>query len=98
MTGFADFSVIRDGLPVSGESGSLSARFKGDLKDAVGQVHAKTGWIKNGYTLAGYITSRDKTNLLFAIYALGNVKDDAKDAIDKLATGFFRCGAQLSNN
>jgi D-alanyl-D-alanine carboxypeptidase/D-alanyl-D-alanine-endopeptidase (penicillin-binding protein 4) len=98
MTGFADFSVIRDGLPVSGESGSLSARFKGDLKDAVGQVHAKTGWIKNGYTLAGYITARDKSNLLFAIYALGAVKDDAKDAIDKLATDFFRCGAQLSNN
>jgi D-alanyl-D-alanine carboxypeptidase/D-alanyl-D-alanine-endopeptidase (penicillin-binding protein 4) len=98
MTGFADFSVIRDGLPVSGESGSLSARYKGDLKDAVGQIHAKTGWIKNGYTLAGYITARDKSNLLFAIYALGNVKDDAKDAIDKLATDFFRCGAQLSNN
>ena len=98
MTGFADYSVIRDGLPVSGESGSLSARYKGDLKDAVGQVHAKTGWIKNGYTLAGYITARDKSNLLFAIYALGNVKDDAKDAIDKLATDFFRCGLQLSNN
>lgn len=98
MNGFADFSVIRDGLPVSGESGSLSARFKGELKDAVGQVHAKTGWIKNGYTLAGYITARDKSNLLFAIYALGNVKDDAKDAIDKLATDFFRCGLQLSNN
>jgi D-alanyl-D-alanine carboxypeptidase/D-alanyl-D-alanine-endopeptidase (penicillin-binding protein 4) len=98
MTGFADFGVIRDGLPVSGESGSLSARFKGDLKDAVGQVHAKTGWIKHGYTLAGYITARDKSNLLFAIYALGNVKDDAKDAIDKLATDFFRCGSQLSNN
>jgi D-alanyl-D-alanine carboxypeptidase/D-alanyl-D-alanine-endopeptidase (penicillin-binding protein 4) len=98
MNGFADFGVIRDGLPVSGESGSLSARFKGDLKDAVGQVHAKTGWIKHGYTLAGYITARDKSNLLFAIYALGNVKDDAKDAIDKLATDFFRCGLQLSNN
>ncbi len=98
MTGFADFGVIRDGLPVSGESGSLSARFKGDLKDAVGQVHAKTGWIKHGYTLAGYITARDKSNLLFAIYALGNVKDDAKDAIDKLATDFFHCGSQLSNN
>ena len=98
LNGFADFSVIRDGLPVSGESGSLSARFGGDLKDAVGQVHAKTGWIKNGYTLAGYITARDKSNLLFAIYALGNVKENAKDAIDKLATDFFRCGAQLSNN
>jgi D-alanyl-D-alanine carboxypeptidase/D-alanyl-D-alanine-endopeptidase (penicillin-binding protein 4) len=98
LNGFADFSVIRDGLPVSGESGSLSARFGGDHKDAVGQVHAKTGWIKNGYTLAGYITARDKSNLLFAIYALGNVKENAKDAIDKLATDFFRCGAQLSNN
>jgi D-alanyl-D-alanine carboxypeptidase/D-alanyl-D-alanine-endopeptidase (penicillin-binding protein 4) len=99
LNGFADFSVIKDGLPVSGESGSLSARFTGELKDAVGQVHAKTGWIKHGYTLAGYITARDKSTLLFAIYALGpNVKDNAKDAIDKLATDFFRCGTQLSNN
>ncbi len=98
LNGFADFSVINDGLPVSGESGSLSTRFKGDLKDAVGQVHAKTGWIKHGYTLAGYITARDKSNLLFAIYALGNVQDNAKDAIDKLTTDFFRCGLQLSNN
>jgi len=98
MNGFGDFAVIRDGLPVSGESGSLSARYTGALKDAVGQVHAKTGWIKHGYTLAGYITARDKSNLLFAIYALGNVQDSAKDAIDKLATDFFRCGLQLSNN
>ena len=50
-------------------------------------------------TLAGYITARDKSTLLFAIYALGpNVQDNAKDAIDKLATDFFRCGTQLSNN
>ena len=98
MNGLANYSVIRDGLPVSGESGSLSARYKGDLKDAVGQVHAKTGCIKHGYTLAGYITARDKSNLLFAIYALGNVQDNAKDALDKLATDFYRCGLQLSNN
>jgi len=99
LKGFANFSVINDGLPVSGESGSLSSRFTGDLKDAVGQVHAKTGWIKHGYTLAGYITARDKSTLLFAIYALGpNVQDNAKEAIDKLATDFFRCGTQLSNN
>jgi D-alanyl-D-alanine carboxypeptidase/D-alanyl-D-alanine-endopeptidase (penicillin-binding protein 4) len=98
LTGFGDFKVIDDGLPVSGESGSLQARYTGDLKDAVGQIHAKTGWIKHGYTLAGYITARDKSKLVFAIYALGNVQDSAKDAIDKLATDFFRCGTQLSNN
>ncbi len=99
LNGFGNYASIRDGLPVSGESGSLQARFGGALKDAVGQVHAKTGWIKHGYTLAGYITARDKSTLLFAIYALGpNVQDNAKDAIDKLATDFFRCGLQLSNN
>ena len=65
--------------------------------DADGKVAAKTGWIKHGYTLAGVITAKDGTKLTFAIYALGNVTDKAKLAIDALATGFYRCGDQLSN-
>lgn len=34
----------------------------------------------------------------FAIYALGDVRDNAKQAIDTITTGFFRCGDNLSNN
>ena len=88
---------IRQGLPVSGESGSLTDRFKGDNIDAAGHIFAKTGWIKKGYTLAGIINAKDASVLTFAVYALGDVKDDAKLAIDNLVTGFYRCGNQLSN-
>ena len=97
MGGANDFNWIMNGLPVAGESGSLADRFKGDFVDANGKIAAKTGWIKHGYTLAGIITAKDGTKLTFAIYALGNVQATAKTAIDALATGFYRCGNQLSN-
>lgn len=97
MAGQHDFNWVMQGLPVAGESGSLADRFKGDYVDADGKIAAKTGWIKHGYTLAGVITAKDGTKLTFAIYALGNVTDKAKLAIDALATGFYRCGDQLSN-
>jgi D-alanyl-D-alanine carboxypeptidase/D-alanyl-D-alanine-endopeptidase (penicillin-binding protein 4) len=89
--------VLRQGLPVSAESGGLASRFKGDNIDAAGHVFAKTGWIKKGYTLAGIINAKDGTVLTFAVYALGNVTSEAKDAIDNLVTGFYRCGDTLSN-
>jgi serine-type D-Ala-D-Ala carboxypeptidase/endopeptidase (penicillin-binding protein 4) len=88
---------IAQGLPVSAESGGLASRFKGDNIDAAGKILAKTGWIKKGYTLAGIINAKDGATLTFAVYALGNVKADTKDAIDNLVTGFYRCGDTLSN-
>ena len=92
-----NLAVEKQSLPVAGESGSLQSRFKGKNVDAVGHVFAKTGWIKNGYTLAGYINAKDGSHLLFAVYALGpNAKDSAKEAIDNLVTGFYRCGAALA--
>jgi D-alanyl-D-alanine carboxypeptidase/D-alanyl-D-alanine-endopeptidase (penicillin-binding protein 4) len=89
--------LIRQGLPVAAESGSLADRFKGDNIDAAGHIFAKTGWIKKGYTLAGIISAKDTSTLVFAVYALGDVKAEAKVAIDNLVTGFYRCGDQLSN-
>lgn len=92
---------IFDGLPIAGgPSGSLSYsdRFSGDNADADGSVFAKTGWIDTGYTLSGIITAADGTTLTFAVYALGDVGDNAKQAIDTITTGFFRCGNNLSNN
>lgn len=92
--------VIADGLPVAGRSGSLSYadRFAGDNAVADGAVFAKTGWIDTGYTLSGIIHAADGTPLTFAVYALGDVSDNSKQAIDTLTTGFFRCGDNLSNN
>lgn len=92
--------VIFDGLPVSGTTGSLSYsdRFTGENEAAAGAVFAKTGWIETGYTLSGIIHAGDGTPLTFAVYALGDVSDNAKQAIDTITTGFFRCGDNLSNN
>lgn len=94
---YGDFNVIMQGLPIANESGSLSGRFNGKNIDAAGHILAKTGWIKHGYSLAGIINAKDGTNLTFAIYALGNVTDKAKGAIDNLAAKFYRCGNNLSN-
>jgi D-alanyl-D-alanine carboxypeptidase/D-alanyl-D-alanine-endopeptidase (penicillin-binding protein 4) len=98
LGGQGNYNVVLQGLPISGESGSLATRFKGENVDASGHIIAKTGWIKHGYTLAGIINAADGTHLVFAVYALGNVKDDAKQAIDDLVTAMYRCGNTLSND
>jgi len=98
LAGGDNLNYIAQGLPVAGESGSLASRFSGKNVDADGKVFAKTGWIKHGYTLAGYIKPADGSTLTFAVYALGNVSDSAKLAIDNLVTGFYRCGLTLSQN
>jgi D-alanyl-D-alanine carboxypeptidase/D-alanyl-D-alanine-endopeptidase (penicillin-binding protein 4) len=97
LAGENNLNYIAQGLPVAGESGSLATRFSGKNADADGHVFAKTGWIKHGYTLAGYIKPADGSVLTFAVYALGNnVSDSAKVAIDNLVTGFYRCGLNLT--
>lgn len=95
-----NLGVIFDGLPVAGQTGSLSYsdRFTGDASVADGSVFAKTGWIDTGYTLSGVVHSADGTPLTFAVYALGDVSENAKTAIDLLTAGFYRCGDNLSNN
>lgn len=94
---FADFGQIKRSLPIAGESGTLGGRFKGDIKDATGKILAKNGYIIGVHTLSGIINSQDGTTLTFTIYALGDVGADVRTAIDTLATAFYRCGDELSN-
>jgi D-alanyl-D-alanine carboxypeptidase/D-alanyl-D-alanine-endopeptidase (penicillin-binding protein 4) len=94
---FADLGLIKRSLPVAGESGTLSGRFKDDNADATGKISAKTGYLKGVFTLNGIINAKDGTILTFTIYAIGNVGVDVKTAIDTLATAFYRCGNELSN-
>jgi D-alanyl-D-alanine carboxypeptidase/D-alanyl-D-alanine-endopeptidase (penicillin-binding protein 4) len=91
-----DLGVVRRALPIAAETGSLASRFKGDNLDAAGKIFAKTGWTKNEYSLAGIIQAKDGTDLVFSIAAIGNVNATAKQAIDNLATGIYRCGNKLS--
>ena len=94
---FADFGQIKRSLPIAGESGTLGGRFKGDIKDATGKILAKNGYIIGVHTLNGIINAKDGTTLTFTIYALGDVGSDVRTAIDTLATAFYRCGNELSN-
>ena len=94
---FADFGQIKRSLPIAGESGTLGGRFKGDIADAAGDILAKNGYIIDVHTLNGIINAKDGTVLTFAIYALGDTGSDVRDAIDTLATAFYRCGDDLSN-
>jgi D-alanyl-D-alanine carboxypeptidase/D-alanyl-D-alanine-endopeptidase (penicillin-binding protein 4) len=97
--GGAGLDVVRDGLPVAGQSGTLASRFSGDNAVARGQVWAKTGWIDTAYTLSGYLNAADGTPLAFTFYAIGEgIGSDARAALDTLTTAVFTCGDNLSNN
>lgn len=91
---YKNFQVILDGMPVSGTPGSLSARFE----DAVGKVIAKTGWIRTGYTLSGFLLPEDGSKLIFTVYNLGDVTLANQEAMDELVMGFYGCGLSLVNN
>ncbi len=94
----ANYSIIQAGLPVSGEKGSLRSRFaNGTLKAARGLVAAKTGYITTGYSLAGFLTARDGTQLIFTVYNLSSKANfKQRQAMDNLVYRFYQCGAKLS--
>lgn len=89
--GYEDFELIEEGMPVSGTPGSLSARFV----DLTGNVTAKTGWIRTGYSLAGYLEIPGDTGLIFTVYNLGDVTMANREAMDELVRGFYDCGSDL---
>ena len=93
-----DYEVITQGLPVSGSKGSLSTRFAtGTLAAARGQVAAKTGFITTGYSLSGFMTARDQTELIFTVYNLSEqTRLNQRRAMDNLIYRFYQCGARLS--
>jgi D-alanyl-D-alanine carboxypeptidase/D-alanyl-D-alanine-endopeptidase (penicillin-binding protein 4) len=91
--GYGDFELIRQGMPVAGTPGSLSYRFE----DAVGKVAAKTGWIRTGYSLAGFLEPDSENKLIFTVYNLGDVQIKHREAMDALVMGFYNCGSTLVN-
>ncbi len=97
-TGEQELGVIKDVMPIAGQSGSLRNRFTGSSEIARGQVFGKTGWINSSRTLSGWLNAQDGAVLSFAFYALGPVEEEATVALDALATGAFTCGNNLSNN
>lgn len=77
---------IYEGLPISGETGTLKTRFS-KAPAAISHVHAKTGWVNRSVTMAGYVESGDK-EYVFAILADGisptlTARNAARRAMDK---------------
>ena len=98
VEGYPNYENILNALPVAGESGSLRNRFsEGELSNAAGSILAKTGWIRTGYSLAGTMTANDGTELVFAVYNLGDVSISNRDALDEFVYGIYDCGADLGN-
>lgn len=101
MTKAADpatpMAAMFDYLPVSGMSGTLSARFTGVSKSARGFVHAKSGYIPGLYSLAGIVRAKDGTPIAFAAFSreAGGKKlyYSARAAHDALAARLYECGA-----
>ena len=90
----SEFEIIKSALPVAGETGSLSGRFVG----LEGKVLAKTGWIRTGYTLAGFAQADDGSELIFTVYNLGDsVTIENREAMDLLVAGFQSCGLALTD-
>ncbi len=99
QSGTQNLDVVRDALPVAGQSGSLQSRFSGSNAVARGHVTAKTGWIDIEYSMSGFIDAADGTRLVFTFYAMGpGIKSSAQSALDTLATAVYSCGDNLSNN
>ncbi|HEX5367263.1 MAG TPA: D-alanyl-D-alanine carboxypeptidase/D-alanyl-D-alanine-endopeptidase [Acidimicrobiales bacterium] len=63
--------VLRAGLPVAGETGTLAERFRGT--DLAGRLRAKSGTLRNVAALAGEVDTRQGGDLTFAYVA--NVPD-----------------------
>lgn len=97
--GSQNLDVISSSLPIAGKTGTLASRYTGANAVARGHVQAKTGWIDTEYSEAGIIQSADGTVLTFAFYAIGGgIKDNAREALDTVATAVYTCGDNLSNN
>lgn len=99
QAGGSNLDLVRAGLSIAGQTGSLAGRFTGPNAVARGKVAAKTGWIDTEYSLAGTVTAADGTVLEFTFYAIGTgISSTAKAALDTLTVAVYNCGDNLSNN
>ncbi len=93
--------AVLAGLPVAGFSGTLSAGqsvFSGIGGAALGSVRAKTGNLGTVTALAGLVTDRNGTTLVFAFMAdqipAAGMLQTAANAIDGAAAALANCGCR----
>lgn len=92
----SDLAILKDSLPIAGQSGTLASRFVGQAESARGHVQAKTGWIDGVYALAGQVDGKNGA-LNAVVVARGKVSSSAMAAIDNLVAGIYSCGDNLAS-
>jgi len=80
-------ATLIDGLPVSGESGTLQRRYVETAPEAVGLVKAKTGTLTGTVSLAGFIQSGER-EYAFVVIAdkikrSNSASDQARKTLDR---------------
>lgn len=92
--GDPELAALTEGLPVAGFNGSLGDRFATDAEAGLGWVRAKTGTLTGVHGLAGIVTGRDGTVMLF-VAAADRVKVEntlfARDRLDQVAAALAGC-------
>lgn len=89
-----DLRTLITGLPVAGFTGSLADRFASADVAALGDVRAKTGTLSGVSSLAGLVTGRDGTQMVFvlAVDKTGKAREsDVEAALDDLAADLAAC-------
>lgn len=89
-----DLRPLLTGLPVAGFTGSLADRFASADVAALGDVRAKTGTLSGVSSLAGIVTGRDGSAMVFVLAADktgANPEVEVEAALDDLAADLARC-------
>lgn len=84
---------FRNSLPVAGRSGTLAGRMRGTA--AQDNIRAKTGTTGSVISLGGYVTTRDREELVFSFIYNGPSLSRARQAIDAMSVtlaNFSRAG------
>ena len=93
-----ELSAVRDGLAISGETGSLRNRYETTAGALAGRVAAKTGSLTGIRSLAGYLEADDGSEVVFSVVVAGPGVDNASRAdIDLLVADLARCGENLAD-
>lgn len=89
-----DLRSLVTGLPVAGFTGSLANRFASANVAALGDVRAKTGTLSGVSALAGLVTGRDGTPMVFVLVAdrtANSIEIEVEAALDGLAGDLAAC-------
>lgn len=89
-----ELRAVVTGLPVAAFTGSLSDRFAEGSPAGRGMVRAKTGTLTGVSALAGLVTARDGTTMVFVLAADRIEAADGLDAqttLDRLAAALAAC-------